>query len=375
MAKKVLLGIDFIGANFPAALYTIQQWWAYVNRSKEHVCVLGISNFADKNSVLPGARNLTPLGALKTISAFVPVDQISQWTSDVDARLLALLERRGIQSRPFYSEFNYGSVVNRLLLLAFALDCEYLVRVDPGTLPPKGKTFCELMDEHEREIGGDPLTVVSRRYANRLALRDIFVRRGLESQHEHKVKFFTGIDVHSQVTGGAMLTFRTPGFPAVCFPTGTGLTLVWASDDGIYRVLDETKSKSKMLQQDPVERFDADGKLKKPKEYYRGILGAIYLKTVRDGDDIDTARKIAGSFVMELAKDILDDRRCSEIDSAWRNTFVANVIAPKAFVNAIRDGWVNYSILCIEWERICGILQHSITSEMSAKNRIETVVE
>lgn len=372
MAKKVLLGLDFIGANFPAALYTIQQWWTYASRSEEHVCMLGVSNFADKASSLPGANDFTPLDALKTISAFVPSGQIAQWTTDVDAKLISELEGNGIQSRPFYSAFNYGSVVNRLLLLASALDCQYLVRVDPGTLPPRDKTFLDLMTEHERMIGSERRAVVSRRYANRLALRDMFVREGLAGQHAEKVKSFTGIDVHSQITGGAMLTFSAPGTPAVCLPTGAGLTLVWASDDGIYQVLDETKANSKMLSEGPVERFDAVGKPKNPREYYRGILGAVYLKAVRDGQDIDAARTTAESFVTELAQDILDDQKCSEIDSAWRSTFVATEIAPEAFVEAIRGGWDNYCKLRVEWEKICEILHPSIAKDTSANNRMDT---
>ena len=370
MAKKILLGLDFIGANFPAALYTIQQWWTYASRSQEYFCMLGISNFSNKTSSLPGASHLTPLDALKTISAFVPTEQITQWTSDIDAKLISELEKNGVRSRPFYSAFNYGSVVNRLLLLASALDCQYLVRVDPGTLPPKDITFHDLMAEHEQEIGTDRRTVLSRRYANRLALRDMFVREGLAKQHAEKIKSFTGIDVHSQVTGGAMLTLRVPGSPAICFPTGTGLTLVWASDDGIYQVLDETKTNSKMFSKAPVERFDTVGKPKNPKEYYRGILGAVYLKAIRDGQEMDEARTTAESFVTELAQDVLDDKRCSEIDSAWRSTFVTTEIAPEAFVEAIRSGWYNYSKLCVEWEKICGILQPSIAKYTISNNRL-----
>lgn len=372
MAKKVLLGLDFIGANFPAALYTIQQWWAYASRSEEHVCMLGVSNFGERNTVLQGAQDFTPLDALKTISAFVPSRQIAQWTSEIDAGLLAQLDMNGIRSRPFYSQFNYGSVVNRLLLLSSAFDCQYIVRVDPGTLPPADKTFAELMAEHEGEIDSDRHVVVSRRYANRLALRDMFVRQGCEGKHAEKVKEFTGIDVHAQVTGGAMLTLRAPGTPAVCFPTGAGLTLVWASDDGIYRVLAETNLKSKMLNQDPVERFDAVGKPKNPKEYYRGILGAVYLKAVRDGGDIDTARDIVESFVKELAEDILDPAICSRIDPEWRSTFVATEIAPETFVKAIRDGWSNYCMLVREWEKICELLRPSIAEYTSANNRIDS---
>ena len=370
MPTKVMIGLDFIGLNFPAALYTIQQWWTYASRSDEHVCTFGISNFCERGGGLPGAHDFTPLDALKTISAFVPSEQIANWTSEIDSELLTQLDMNGVQSRPFYSQFNYGSVVNRLLLLASARDCKYLVRVDPGTLPPMDKSFAELMGEHEAEINSNRHAVVSRQYANRLALRDIFVRQGLEDKHARKVKEFTGIDVRAQVTGGAMLTFRTPGTPAVCFPAGAGLTLVWASDDGIYRVLDETKLDSKMFRLNPVERFDAVGKPKSPKEYYRGILGAVYLKAIRDGGNMDTVRGKADSFIKELADEVLDPKKCSIIDPAWRSTFVSNEIAPEEFVEAIRKGWENHRKLSSEWEKICTILGPVIERETSANIRL-----
>ncbi len=371
MVKRVLLGLDFIGGNFPAALYSIQQWWAYACQSDEHVCILGISNFADTDAVLPGSHDFTPLHAVKAISAFVPSEQIAQWTSDIDAMLLVQLDMNGVRSRPFYPEFNYGSVVNRLLLLASAFDCDYLVRIDPGTSPPMDNTFAELMSEHEKRIAGDRHTIISRRYAKRLALRDIFVRQGLEGKHAEKVKTFTGIDVHDQITGGAMLTFRIPGTPAVCFPAGAGLTLVWASDDGIYRVLDDTKPKSEMIAQSPVERFDAVGKTKSPKEYYRGIVGAVYLKAIREGGDIGVARETVESFLNELKKEILDSKECAKIDPSWCSTFTATEIAPEGFVRAIQDGWENYRYLVQEWEKICEILRNRIVSETSGKSRID----
>jgi hypothetical protein len=228
------------------------------------------------------------------------------------------------------------------------------------------------MAEHEAKIAGDRHTIVSRRYATRLALRDMFTRRGLEQKHAEKVKAYTGIDVHAQITGGAMLTFRVPGTPAVCLPAGAGLTLVWASDDGIYLVLDETAPKSRMIPQTPVERFDAVGKIKSPKEYYRGILGAVCLKAVRDGKDIDAAKEIAESFIKELAEEILDPAKCSEIDPSWSSTFIATEIAPEGFVKAIGDGWENYCSLIHEWDKICEIVRTRIATESSANRRIET---
>jgi hypothetical protein len=360
--------------NFPAALYTIQQWWGYASQSKEHTCMLGISNFTDRNATLPGATSLTPIAVLGVVAAFIPPEQIAQWTSDIDAGMLEQLDKNGVRSRPFYSQFNYGSVVNRLLLLASAHECEYLVRVDPGTLPPQDMSFAGLMAEHEAVIGDDSRTVVSRRYANRLALRDMFVREGCEAEHAEQVKKFTGIDVHAQVTGGAMLTLRTPGTPAVCFPMGSGLTLVWASDDGVYRVLPETKSKSKMLPEHPVERFDAVGKPKKSTEYYRGILGAVYLHAIREGMNADNAQRFADEFVGTLRDQILDADKCKKTDVCedWTSTFCSENIAPRAFVDAIAVGQENHTRLLQEWEKICVLLKSSVVKETSANNRMDT---
>ena len=370
MIKRVLLGIDFIGANFPAALYTIQQWWAYASQSRQHICLVGISNFCDRQTSLPGANNLTPADALKIFNAFIPEDQLLLWTSDIDAGLLEKIKKNGCHSQPFYPDFNYGSVVNRLLLLASSHNCDYLIRVDPGTLPPKDKTFEQVMDEHQQKIADDPSVVISRRYADRLALRDMFVSDAKKVAHIEYIKKCTGINVKAQITGGAMLTFKTPGIPAICFPTSPGLTLVWASDDGIYQILDKTKSNSKMLddksKQYRVQRFDAEGKPKTPKVYYRGILGAVYLKALQDKKDEKKAKIRAQSFLNHLTKEILAPQKCKNSDPEWKGTLLLDEIAPEEFFKAIRIGNENHDGLLLEWEKICAVLQASIVRETRA---------
>jgi len=362
MAKKILLGIDFIGANFPSALYTIQQWWKYVTLSSKYDCILGVSNFCDKNSPLPGARDLSPSKVREVLACFIPKKKLVQWTSDIDSTLIQTVEKEGFKSKPLFSEFNYGSIVNRLLLLAYSHDCDYLVRIDPGTIPPKGKSFDDLMDEHESAIGGQINTVVSRRYAERLALRDIFVKEGKENSHAELVKKYTGIDVHAQITGGAMFTLKSPGTPAICFPPGVGLTLVWASDDGIYQVLPETKTKSRMLPDYPVQRFDVVGKPKKSIEYYRGIIGAVYLNALRNGKTLSIAKQDVEQFLQKLKADILDAEKCSLIDADpyWTTTFCLENITPQAFVDAIFAGYKNYVQLLKEWKEICETLKSLI---------------
>ncbi len=366
MKKKILLGIDFIGSNFPGAIYTIQQWWKYVTSDNKYDCILGVSNFCNRNSPLPGAWDLSPTKVKEVLRCFIPKKKLVQWTSDIDAILLQTLQKeKRFKSKPFFSEFNYGSVVNRLLLLAYSHDCDYLVRIDPGTIPPKGKPFVDLMAEHESIIDGQINTVVSRRYADRLALRNIFVKEGKENFHAELVKKYTGIDVYAQITGGAMLTLKSPGTPAICFPPGDGLTLVWASDDGIYQVLPETKTKSRMLPDYPVQRFDAVGKPKKSIEYYRGIIGAVCLNTLRNGKTLKIAKQNAEQFLQKLKADILDVEKCSlmDADPNWNTTFCLKNIAPQPFIKAIADGYKNYIQLLDEWKEICNILKSLIVQK------------
>ena len=374
MTRKILIGIDFTGTNLRSALNTIGQYWDYASQSREYSCMIGISNFTDRNSPLRGAKGLTPINILPFVCILIPVppEQVAQWTSDIDAGMLEQLEKNAVRSQPFYSGFNYGSVVNRLLLLAYSHDCDYMVRVDPGTSPPKDIAFDQLMSEHVAVIGDDIRTVVSRRYANRLALRDMFVKEGCEVKHTELVKEFTGIDVHAQVTGGAMLTFRSPGTPAVCFPMGSGLTRVWASDDGIYQVLRETKSRSKMLSEHPVERFDAVGKASRSTEYYRGILGAVYLHAIRNGN-AGEAQRVVEKVVCTLRDQILDVDKCQNIDGCegWRKTFCIENIAPRPFLDAIARGQKNHTQLLQEWETICQLIKPSVLKETSANNRMD----
>ena len=374
MAKRVLLGIDFIGENFPAALYTIQQWWYYVTRNNEQYdCIFGVSNFCNRHASLPGTDVLTPNDVPRILRAFIPEKKLVQWTSDIDADLIAKIEKKS-SAIPFFSEFNYGSVINRLLLLATSHDCDYLVRLDPGTLPPKtGITFQDLMYSHERRIASNKYTVVSQCYKNRLALRDMFVKEGMKVKHAELIKEYTGINVDNQITAGAMLTFKIPGVPAPCFPSdGNGaLTMVWASDDGIYSILSKTKNQSVSLTEAPIERFDAEGKSKNPIEYYHGILGAVCLKTICDGYNLEQVRDQAQRFLNDL-KDIIDPQKCKKIGLTWDQMFSVDMIAPYNFLKNIQIGYQNYSRLLNDWEKICKILGPTVAQKTCFSSVAET---
>ncbi len=371
MRKRVLLGIDFVGFNYNNSFRSIKEWWSYVKQSSAYECLLGVSHFCFNNKVLPGSEDKTPRDVIKELKQFIPIEQMIQWTSDIDSEVIGKLENNNIHSQPLFTEFNYGSVNNRLLLLAHSHECDYLVRVDPGTIPPKLNSFSELMKEHEEKIDNDPYTIISRRYSERFALRNMFVKSGLEKLHLKLVQKFTGIDVFNQVTGGAMLTFKTPGTPAICFPAKEGFTLVWGSDDGLYQVIPETRLKSHMLPDNPVERFDSEGKPKSSKEYYRGIIGAVFLKFLKVGKDSEFAKDRLELFFKDLKDNILDSKLCQELDNDknWHSSFSLDNIVTNSFFDSIEKGYKNYLILIDEWLIVCDLLK-SILVEKIKVNRI-----
>jgi hypothetical protein len=107
-------------------------------------------------------------------------------------------------------------MVNRLLLLAHALRCSYLVRVDPGTLPPK-ESLDAVIDRHVRAINRG-LTVVSGQYEGRLAVRDDYLTEEANRQEYFEtIGRFVGVDPNIQVTGGPAFTSPVPGVPAIPF--------------------------------------------------------------------------------------------------------------------------------------------------------------
>jgi hypothetical protein len=349
---RILLGIDFVGDNWHTARSTVEQWWQFAADSAVYDVALGVSNFCRRKEVLPGSDSITPESVHQNLASMIPADRLAHWTSDIDDQVLTEAVRHGFHAVPLYSQFNYGSIVNRLLLMASARDCQYLVRVDPGTRPPTNTPFDRLMDEHRRLIEDDGYEVVSRRYGSRLALRHMFVRPGLEDIHKNLVQDATGVKIDSQVTGGAMFTQRTPGVPAVCLPPHDGQpTLVWASDDAIYHFLPQTRTHSKMLESYPLPRFELAGKAKSPAEYYRGIVGAIFLRSLTKGTSHNQAVSELEAFIQQLKSEMLDVAKCSQYsgDSQWLSSFSPENLAPAAFLDAIRAGYVNHQKLLPEW--------------------------
>lgn len=358
--RRVLLGIDFIGDNWHAALSSIERWWEFVSTSAHYWVLVGVSNFCQRQEILPGSVDVTPDSVHRILTSFIPADRLTHWTSDIDGRVLVEAQRQGCRSVPLYSAFNYGSIVNRLILMAHAKGCEYLVRIDPGTCPPEGVSFDALMSEHERSIDDNTYAVVSRQYAGRLALRHMFAKEGRELAHTKLVRRMTGVHVDAQITGGAMFTQRMPGVPAVCFPPPKeGLTLVWASDDGIYQTLKCTKAHCRVLQSCPVPRFDSVGKIKGPLEYYRGIVGAAFLHSLENHASRRKAEGELDHFMDELKAGILDESKCSHYDgnSDWATNFCLRGLAPSDFLDAIEIGYANHTRLLSEWDGIADALR------------------
>jgi hypothetical protein len=182
----------------------------------------------------------------------------------------ALNALRG-RPEPFTSGFSYGGCVNQLMILSQLAGCDYLLRVDPGTLPPAGlwsmiETQMAALQAH---------CVVSGVYQNRLAFRDdLYVRPAMRDHYLAFIAHHTGVDLQHQITGGALFMASSPGIPAIPFQEWSAgkPTLVWGSDDAFFQ---DCGVKSRVFAQHRVPRHDPFGKPKPPIEYFRGIVGRV----------------------------------------------------------------------------------------------------
>lgn len=358
--KRVLLGIDFVGANFPSALYSLQRWAEYAKSSTSFDPVIGVSTFCRRSEPLRGAKTLTAEQAVGIVRACCSGLPVLHWDTGVNELATGILAETGIGSVPSWPDFSYGGVVNRLLLLANEASCAWLVRMDPGTLPPSEKPFDDVLHHHLAWIG-DSSIVVSRGYKGRLALRDIFLIEGKADEQCDLVQGMTGIDPLAQVTGGAMFTSKVPGVPALSFPSSeSGPTLVWGSDDGIYQILPSTQG-SRKVGVIEVPRFDVVGKPKSTKEYYRGVAGTVFLASVLRGARNPTNE--VQQFLDRVAV-LLDDKRCSQIDENpnWRSEFMRANVAPDAFLERINTGFKNHEALCKNWPRLTEVLKGKLSA-------------
>ncbi len=359
--KRLLLVLDFAAGNYPSALYAMQQWSQYISQSDEYETVLGPSTFDHRSFPFASGNGATVRDAVLMIANCCPGMTTVYWDRYIDELVLEILHRNGVTPQPFYRDFNYGSAVNRWLLLANEMSCEYILRIDPGTRPPDSRRFDDLMKEHLAEMDSSGLNaVVSRGYEGRLAIRDTFLIQGKAQEQYSLIRSTTGVDPTNQVTGGAMFTSRVPGIPAIPFQKSKkGLTLVWGSDDAFFQLLPATRG-SRKLAMSEIPRFDKVGKPKTTIEYYRGVAGMVALSSVIQGHEADAGRKV-DAFLDKLIP-LLDEEICQKNDknSNWRESFIRNNIAPDEFIEEIVSGWHNYKELSRDWQSICKLLKGEV---------------
>jgi hypothetical protein len=358
---RLLLAIDFTTANFPSALYALAQWSQAASRLDGFEITIGLTTSLRPERQL--TADIEVRQALALVKGYCGGLDVVCWKDDGAGA--------AVDAGAVFPAFNYGSVVNKALLLAAAAECRYIVRVDPGTRPPEG--LSSVLDEHIEYVAGHPGAVVSRGYAGRLALRDAFVKPGYVDAQRALVREHTTIDVFDQVTGGALFTSAVPGVPAVAFePFGDAraLTLVWASDDGVFQRLGASRG-SRRLPDHEVARFDQVGKPKTSFEYYRGVAGATYLFARLRGEEPETARTRVEHFVDRL-KPMLDSGLCQNNDSAefnstyparapldWSAHFRRELVSPDAFLSAIEQGVEKHHRLVPRWAALCEELRTS----------------
>jgi hypothetical protein len=236
--------------------------------------------------------------------------------------------------------------------LACALGCDFAIRFDPGTEPPVD--LGKHLDRILAALTCHDADVCSGVYEGRLAVRADLVSKNNKESYYKFIHESTGVTVHDQITGGAMLAQRMPGLPASPFPPFGGdrqPTLVWGSDDGFFQLSHGTRCV--VLQDLRVPRFSRDGKLKTPTEYYRGLAGTVCIRALRRNqcNEVSALRDLVWKFVNDLNK-YLDV-------PGPAGTLVPADVAPDEYLQAVRDGWVNYQRLASRWSDITNrVKQH-----------------
>jgi hypothetical protein len=332
--KKILLGIGYAGDNEARALRTIEAFGSYFcgePGSSYDVC-LGVDTAAALRPGLDPVRHL--------------FREIVVWDESATTEALAAVDSA---PRPFYPEFSYGGLINRLLVLGGVAQCDYVLRVDPGTLPPAdaGSMIARQIDSLAT------YRVVSGVYADRLAFRDRAYRR--ESTRDKYLQFVnaqTGVDIHHQLTGGALFLAATPGVPALpvaAWPrrseqgTRNAPALVWGSDDAIYQV---GGVPARVFADHRIPRHDPFGKAKQPAEYFLGVAGMAYLRRLGQGDD---SRSWIPEFVAALNAFLDPSLEENNQDDACLLPLDADEIAPPDFLDRIAAAFENHARLRAVW--------------------------
>lgn len=273
------------------------------------------------------------------------------------------------EARPFFPSFSYGGFLNQAFILATYAECDYVLRVDPGTAPPE--ELGEILIEHFDTLDSESdVEVVSGQYQDRLAYRDRLYRHDTNAdEYLRFVGRFTGVDLRKQVTGGAMFTATTPGVPAMPFEMFTAAsgkqepTLVWGSDDALFQLHSPpTLPCGRVFLEHAVPRFDPVGKAKLPEEYFRGVAGMVYLRTLLERR---RSRESVSRFIAELNPYLSPDRpECRDPNNPACTLLPLRLadVAPALFLDKIDIGHANYTRLCRDWTEIVPDVANTIQS-------------
>ena len=337
--SRILLAISCTASNAASALRTIREFRNYFrhNAHSRFEVLLGVEAPADQRDELARFTHLFPA--------------VYCWDDGATARALSALRGR---PQPFSPGFSYGGYVNRVLILSSLAGCDYLLRIDPGTVPPVD--LWRMIETQEAALQAS--RVVSGVYQDRLAFRDnLYARRSLRDGYLAFIAQETGVDLQAQITGGALFMVASPGIPAIPFQEWSPgePTLVWGSDDAIFQ---DPAIKSHVFTEHRVPRHDPVGKAKAPVEYFRGVVGMAYLNRLRRHDDV--ARASVGSFVKVLNGFLdasLEENRGSRIP------LEAQEVAPAQFLDRIDSGYANYLGLLEAWNDVVDDVKRAVPAD------------
>jgi hypothetical protein len=337
--SRILLCLSYVPSNAANGRKTIQEFGNYFRRHphSQYEISLGVETLADQRPQLAQFGHLFPT--------------IYVWDEDASDLVLTTLEGR---RWPFYRGFSYGGFVNRVMILSRLASCDYLLRVDPGTLPP-----VDLWSMIETQVAAlKSNRVVSCVYEDRLAFRDnLYARRSARDEYLAFIAQETGVDLHDQITGGALFMVASPGIPAIPFrewSTGNP-TLVWASDDAIFQV---SGVKARVFTELKVPRHDPFGKAKPPVEYFRGVVGMVYLNHLRRSQ---VARTSVLRFI-EMLNNFLDSSLNENRDDRGQALVPLNAheVAPPEFLDSIDSGYENYRELLPDWNDVVDVVMRAV---------------
>lgn len=295
--------------------------------------------------------------------------KIYLWDKNCNEKLLASGQfGNGGLPKPFYKDFSYGGAVNKLLILANMTNCDYLVRVDPGTRPPY--YFKQLVDSHiellkdkkkDKKKDEEKLYAVSGQYTERIGLRDRPVPLDKRESYYSLIQQYTGIDPrrNKQLTGGAAFTISVTGPPLISFDEARA----WGSDDGFYQAY--FLNKSKVIPESQITR-ETEGIVMADFTYFVRIANMVVLHGLNKGVNISDATEIALEFLEKLI--IHMNSECNQQYDVFdiKKSF-ADV---KAFSSKIYEGYNNYKQLVAKWDDVLEKVEE-IVNESDIKLNLE----